>query len=377
MKLNKCGVLLVTPCLGIGGEELSTLSLAKELIKRGYRVIVRGNKGPLSSEFVNIGAKFFTSSTPYRRNVRGIISDTKDIKRLIEENEIKIIHSQSVLPTISAFLALKGNNKGENPRLIFHHRGIHQFTYPVVSRMLNHITDFVIVNSDYEKEKLIKQGLKRKHCRRIHNCINVKVPEETRDRYEVLKELGLEDNRKIIGTVGRLVRQKGYPFLLRAFKKVNEIYPKTRLLICGEGKEKKRLERDVHVLSLNEKVVFAGARRDLERIYPIMDIFVIPSLWEPLGNVTLEAAAFGKPVVATKVGGLPEAVLGGQTGLLVPPKNSGKLAEAILFLLRNPNVARKMGEAGRERVRSYFISERLGDEIEEVYENVLQGSSCG
>jgi glycosyltransferase involved in cell wall biosynthesis len=364
-------VLFLTPSLNIGGEELSTLSLTQELIKRGYKIFIKGNKGPLYNEFINAGAKVFVSSKPYRRNLQGIIKDAKDIKKLLDKEEIKIIHSQSVLPTIAAFLTLRGNKNKH--RLIFHERGIHEYSYPIVARLFNYMTDFVIANSDYEKNKLIKNGLKREHCIRIHNCINIKFPEMIENN-EPLKEFGLDNNTKVIGTVGRLAKQKGHIFLLKAFKRVNNNYPETRLLIVGEGREKSNLERHAHALGISKKVIFAGVRRDLERIYPIIDIFVIPSLWEPFGNVALEAAASGKPVVATMVGGLPESVLDGETGILVPPENPDKLAEAILFLLSNPDIAHRMGKVGQERVKSYFTPERLGDEIEKVYEYVLSKS---
>jgi glycosyltransferase involved in cell wall biosynthesis len=366
----KTKVLFLSPSLNIGGEALSTLSLTRELIRRGYEVFVKGNKGPMYNEFIDAGARVFVSSRPYRRNIQGIIDDAKDIKKLIENEKIRIIHSQSVLPTISTFLSLKLNNMNERPRLIFHERGIHEYSYPVVARSFNYMTDFVIANSDYEKNKLIKNGLKKSRCIRIHNCPNIK-PTKLIEKNEPLREFGLDNRVKIIGTVGRLVKQKGYTFLLKAFRQVNKIYPETRLLIVGEGEDRNRLETYIRTININKKVIFAGVRRDLERIYPIMDIFVISSIWEPLGNVALEAAAFGIPVVATMVGGLPEVVLHRQTGILVPPEEPDELAEAILFLLRNPDIARRMGESGRERVKNYFTPERVGDEVEKVYEYVL------
>ncbi len=120
-------------------------------------------------------------------------------------------------------------------------------------------------------------------------------------------------------------------------------------------------------MKMEKEVTFLGFRRDVERFYSIIDVLACPSLGEALGNVCLEAMAFGKPVVASHVGGIPEVVQDGATGILVPPKDSRGLAQAILRLLSERELANRMGMAGRERVKSAFSQERLIHEVEEIY----------
>jgi glycosyltransferase involved in cell wall biosynthesis len=124
-------------------------------------------------------------------------------------------------------------------------------------------------------------------------------------------------------------------------------------------------------LGIEGDVIFTGFRRDVERFYSIMDIFVLPSTWEPFGNVLLEAMSFAKPVVATNVGGIPEVVVDEETGFVVPPEDPEALANKIMFLIKNKELCREMGLKGRKKVKEYFTPERLRDEVESVYESLV------
>ena len=371
MSKRSLNILFLTPVLEIGGEERSTLSLIKEMVKKGHRCYVYGNKGALYEEFIHSGAVIINPDQPYERTVRGVIRDSRKIKNIIVDNNIDIVHSQSVLPTISCYLAkLLLKNKKNVPKLIFHERGIHEYTYPIIGRFFNHITDYIIANSDYEREKLLRNGLKSSHCIRIHNCINFDFP---RDKLLTVQkgEFGIEPNNFVIGTVGRLVKQKGIEYLLRAFKIVCDSNDSIYLMIVGDGPDREILEKKAVSLGISKKALFTGWEREMKSIYPIFDIFILPSLWEPLGNVALEAAAFGKPVIVTNVGGLPETIIPDKTGLIVPPSDAKKLADAIIYLIEHRNIAKRMGENGRQRVKDYFCSSRVGDEVEKVYKVLL------
>lgn len=371
MSNRSLNILLLTPVLEIGGEELSTLSLIKEMVKMGHRCYVYGNKGKLYNDFINSGATVINPDQPYERTVRGVIRDARKIKIIIAGNNIDIVHSQSILPTISCYLAkLLLKNRKNFPKLIFHERGIHEYTYPIIGRLFNHITDYVIANSDYEREKLLRNGLKSSRCIRIHNCINFDFP---RDKLLTVQkgEFGIEPNNFVIGTVGRLVKQKGIKYLLQAFKIVCDSNDSIYLMIVGDGPDREIFEKNTISLGIEEKVLFTGWKLEMKSIYPIFDIFILPSLWEPLGNVALEAAAFGKPVIVTNVGGLPETMIPDKTGLIVPPADVHKLVDAIIYLIEHRDIAKRMGEYGRQRVKDYFCSSRVGDEVEKVYKVLL------
>jgi glycosyltransferase involved in cell wall biosynthesis len=121
-----------------------------------------------------------------------------------------------------------------------------------------------------------------------------------------------------------------------------------------------------------EAVTFTGVRADVPKILAALDLFVLPSLWEGMPNAVLEAMAAGLPVVATAVGGTPEVVMDGVTGLLVPPQDPSALAQAIERLLRDPDLRRTMGRAGRRRVEQHFDVRETVRQVEDLYETLLR-----
>jgi glycosyltransferase involved in cell wall biosynthesis len=188
------------------------------------------------------------------------------------------------------------------------------------------------------------------------------------------EELHLRAGGPIVGTVCRLVEpKKGLHVLLRAMASLKEggNHPHCQLLIVGEGPAREALEALSRHLGLSHCTVFAGARRDIPRILPLLDLFVLPSLYEGFGIAILEAMAAEKPVVATAVGGIPEFVVPDETGLLVEPGNAAALADGIGSLLRNPERARQMGIRGRARVLAGFQISTVVRRHEQVYEACL------
>ena len=183
------------------------------------------------------------------------------------------------------------------------------------------------------------------------------------------------DDRPQVCSVGRLSREKGHRVLLKAMAAVLRSVPEARLQICGDGPERPALARQSEASGLAEHVSLSGFVQDTRPTLAAADIFVMPSLSEGLGGAVLEAMAMGKPVVATDAGGLPEAVVDGETGLIVPAGDAEALAEAMMDLLGDPARARKMGIAGRERALKHFDRRRIVDRMVSLYEEVLAGQS--
>lgn len=169
-------------------------------------------------------------------------------------------------------------------------------------------------------------------------------------------ELGLGDAPTVCGA-GRLTAQKGFGVLIEAFAKVRERLPQARLVIAGDGPMRSALESQAQ--SLGGAVHFLGWRADAPTIMADCDLLAMPSVWEGFGLVTLEAMALSKPVVASRVSALPEIVIDGETGLLVPPGDSAALADSLLTLLNDPIRARAMGECGRARLEKEFTVGRM------------------
>ncbi len=175
----------------------------------------------------------------------------------------------------------------------------------------------------------------------------------------------------VVGTVGRLSWKKGQEDLLKAAALVLSRVPKACFLLVGGGPLQGELQSRARKLGIEDHVRFAGSVEDGAAVLSQMDIFVLPSHMEGMSNSLLEAMAAGKPIVATNVGGNPEVVVDGKTGLLVPPKNPKALARAILRLLANPGLARSLGEAGRVRVESEFTLEKMVARMEALYDRLL------
>ncbi|MBC7317014.1 MAG: glycosyltransferase, partial [Chloroflexi bacterium] len=172
-------------------------------------------------------------------------------------------------------------------------------------------------------------------------------------------------------TVCRLYKPRDFTTLLRAFQGLSRRVD-VHLLIVGDGPYRPEVEALIKALSLEERVTLLGFRRDVPALLGASDLFVLSTdHWEALGLAILEAMAAGRPVVASRIGGIVEAVSEGEAGLLVPPKDPVALEEAMYSLLSDPAKAAAMGQAGRERVARYFTLERMVQEIGAIYEEEM------
>ncbi len=175
----------------------------------------------------------------------------------------------------------------------------------------------------------------------------------------------------VVGTAARLEEQKGMTYLIEAFARLPGDLNRAQLWIAGAGPEEARLREQARLLGQGDRIHFLGMRRDVPALMHEFDLFVLPSLWEGLPNVVLEAMAARRGVVATAVHGTPELVAEGKTGLLVPPRDPGALAAAIAKLLSDPAARASFGEAGRKRVAKEFGMDRMVRETQDVYRRVL------
>jgi glycosyltransferase involved in cell wall biosynthesis len=177
----------------------------------------------------------------------------------------------------------------------------------------------------------------------------------------------------IVGNVAALVPHKGQRHLIAAAARVIREVPDARFVILGEGELRAPLERQIHELGLGRHVTLGGFRDDAIGVLKSFDVFVMSSVTEGLGTSILDAMACGKPVVGTSAGGIPESVVDGVTGLLVPPKDDAALGRAIIRLLKDPALRSRLGDAGKQRVAESFGVERMVRETLAVYERWIQG----
>ena len=167
--------------------------------------------------------------------------------------------------------------------------------------------------------------------------------------------LGLGENEFVYGTVGNLAAKKDQGTMLRAFAVVRSMMRDARLVVIGTGPREQELRRLARELGIGDSVRFLGMRDDVPELLPGLDTFVLSSLHEGLSIALVEALAAGIPIVATRVGGIPELVIHGQYGLLVPPADPGALAGAMAWLARDPEVRTRLAEAGPVRAADFGI----------------------
>ncbi len=189
------------------------------------------------------------------------------------------------------------------------------------------------------------------------------------------EKLGILSNSPVVGIISGLRPIKGLENFIKSAARVKQENPDARFLIVGWSGDKKYREKLFKLtdeLGIREKVIFAGQRDDIPQLLAVMDIFVNSSYNEGFSNAIIEAMAASKPVIATNGGGNPEAVIPGETGILVPPEDDAALAEAVIKLLEDPQIREKMAVAGREKVESEFSVELMVEREEKLFERLLE-----
>lgn len=250
-------------------------------------------------------------------------------------------------------------------------RNLKMTLYTMVDRLVTGrlIDKVVAVSSDIEKT--LGQIYRASRVLRIHNGIDLEAVQVTTQRREKRKEWHIDERDALIGTVGRLVPVKGHTVLLDALRILHESNRTVKLLIVGDGPSRGQLESEVRRLGLERSVIFAGHQGQSYDFINMMDVFVLPSLHEGIPMVLLEALALQRPVVATCVGGIPEVISQGETGLLVKPADAVSLAESIRQFVENRSKALSIGEAGRIRVEEEFNAQIMAKRTMDMYETVL------
>jgi len=242
----------------------------------------------------------------------------------------------------------------------------------LVDRLLQYRTDTMIASSQAVRQSFIQRGIQPAKIAVIYNSVDLACFDAVdweAARRATRQAFGWDEGHFVVGTVARLERIKGLDHLVEAASAVAETIPRARFLVVGDGPQREDLLSRVHHFGLEERFVFAGLRSDVPQILPAFDLFVLPSLSEALGIAAIEALASGVPVVASQVGGVPEVIIHGETGLLVPPGDAAQLAQAIWHVAANPAEARRWADCGRERVRLMFDVNSLADAQAGLYQH--------
>ena len=245
-------------------------------------------------------------------------------------------------------------------------------------RFLYGQADYVITTGESVREELADSGLvPLERSMSIPTGVDLeRFRPDSGDRADARRALGVPGEGPVIGVVAYLRQDKGHAVLLRAFPGILESYPACSLVVVGDGPERSNLEALARQLGIEESVRFVGLREDIPIVLAGFDIFCQPSLRnEGVPQSLLQAGAAARPVVSTVVGGIPEAVLHGETGLLVPPGDADALTQAISALLADRELRNRLGDAGRHHVSGAFSVQRMLERTELAYGAALRSAA--
>ncbi len=345
------------------GGALQVLYLVKGLKEQGCRstlVCAKGSKiGEAAAGFAPIHEVPMMGELDPRFVLR--------LRRIIRTEHPDIVHVHSrrgadLWGIIAARLAKTKvilTRRVDNPEL------------PWVAQMKYRLCDGVITISEGIRQVLLSESIPAQKIVCIPSGVASKQHNQGCKSEWFCSEFGLRLNHKVIGVIGQLIPRKGHRYLIEAAPEILKHYPGTRFLFLGQGPLQRDLEQLSKSIHMADKVHFAGFRTDLERILPCLDLVVHPATMEGLGVSLLQAAAAGVPIVATRVGGIPEIVHDGVNGYLVDVGNTQAIVDAVLTLLHNPLKAKRLGRAGRELVRSHFSLEAMVRGNLRVYHDIL------
>jgi len=351
----------------LGGTEIATYNIAKELAKKGHEVhIITMADGRLSRK--SREKDFYVHRLAWQKiKFLRIISLWLKIILLLKKINPEIIQAQGLGIALPAFLAKKFLRK---PYIIYC-RGSDvylpwKFKSKIAKLVLKNADLVISLTNDMAKE--VKKIYNRE-IKVIPNGIDLeRFGNLSKDKTR--QKLQIRGKEKIIIFIGGLKPVKGIQYLIMAMDIIRRKEPKAKLILVGGGEEKENLEKLVKKLNLKNNVNFVGKvpNEKVPEYLIASDIFVLSSLSEGFPNTVLEAMVSGLPIVATKVGGLAEIIKDGKNGFLVEPRNSQELAKKILLLLRDDNLRKRISRSSKEEVKKYSW-ENIIEKLEKIYIN--------
>lgn len=369
-KMSKIKVFLFCGSLNIGGTERNVVKIAKQIDKEKFEVEVfcLFGSGPLEEELNAIGVWYSFG------NFVGRIFDFRVYWRTfkaLKRNDFNIVHCFGY-PTIY-FGVLLGFLAGI-PKIIVAIQALDTWksrTHVLLDKLLRPFITLYIADSEGARNFAIKQqGITPDKAITIYDGVDVSSLKPTKDIHQLRKELGILNNSPIVSVVARLQDEhKGQSYFIKAIPLILKEFPDVNFLIVGDGIDRKKLESMAKEIGVSNKIIFAGFRTDLANIFSITDILVIPSVqWESITKTMLEAMSMELPIIATNVGDLCEVFKNRETGILINPRNSIEIANAVTYLLKNPEIARQFGQNGANEIHKLGLTlEKSIKRLEDIY----------
>ncbi|MBD0320264.1 MAG: glycosyltransferase [Gemmatimonadetes bacterium] len=367
MPTKKLRVMHVTEDLGVGGLERVVATLCDTVDPDRFEssVLCLRELGAFADDLRARGFPvFLLDQTPGRTNYLSFMK----VARLLREQRVDVVHSHNTHAFIDGGLgaALSG------VKTIVHTDHARSFPdkrrYMVAEHVLSHLVYKIVGVSEHTSANLIRhERISPRKLTTIPNGIDGSRYAAAVDLPAKRRELGITREGPVIGLGARLMEQKGVEYLLRALPAIVSRFPGLTLVVAGEGPLEAPLKQLASELGMDGHVRFVGVRLDLAELLHLFDLFVLPSIWEGLPMVLLEALAAGCPVVATDVGGVGTAIEDGVNGSLVPPRDPDALAAAVSALLADPALRDRYREAGRAVFRERFSAQAMARRYEALY----------
>jgi glycosyltransferase involved in cell wall biosynthesis len=377
-------VLHLRSSSGLHGPEKQMLQLAKHMRGEGFQLEMlilyrREGAGPLIHPLIEDARNHGLKAEQLEGKAKLSPRDVSYIVQRLKGERFSLIHTHDYKANILGGMAAKLAGVKSVATMHLHTETTYRLRlYRIIDLLALRFFPKVIAVSESLRQYLVAAGLSPQKVVTIHNAVDLEVftsDVSLHNNTALRNRLGIGSDQHIVSIIGRLTSQKGHRYFLESAKRTLQVFPETRFLIVGDGPLREDLEGLSLSLGIAQAVRFLGYRQDIATFMSMSDVIAMPSLREGLPYVLLEALALARPVVGTQVGGIPEVVRHGETGLLVPPEDSEGLAEAIIQLLRNPEEAAGLGERGRELVSREFNVEAMVRKIAAVYAEVLSGVS--
>lgn len=352
-------------------------NLAKWHDKKKYRVLFASlyEFAPWLREYMESqGVECFSCDTNSRKDY---FSAILKLSNYLKKEKVDILHVHLFDPSIVGLLA--GVKAGVKCRVMTrhysdYHTRINKKWHVKLDQICNRLSHKIIGVSKHTSDHVVEiEGTPREKVVTIYNGIDFDrvKPSEGDFKTKIRQEFNAEDKFLIL-TTGRLHPEKGYPYLFEAVAKLKKLTNKPFIwLIAGKGPFDEEFRRQVSDLGCDDVVKFIGFRRDIPNLMSAADIFVLPSVAEAFGVVFAEAIYLETPIVATKIGGIPEIVTDGIDGILIPPANSNAIAEIVADLINNPEKLKSLAGTGKQKIIERFGFEEMTRKYEGVYEKII------
>jgi len=289
------------------------------------------------------------------------------IRSLLADGRIEVVHVNEAHALTAAWLALP---KG-TPPLVASRRVGFPLKRGWLSQKRYRRADLILANSLWVAEQAAASGAPKEKIRVVYEGVEVPALPTDTARAAARKRFSLDGSQMVLGCVGALEKDKGHEWVIRALAELRNEFPNCKLLIAGEGEYRRELTVLARELNCHDRVVFAGFLKDITAVYEAIDVFVFPSLFEGLGTSLLSAMSYAVPSITFSGCALGEIVENQVSGIQVDARNAAAIAEAAGQILRQPECAKKLGQAGRARIGEKFSAERMVENTLAIYEELI------